>query len=69
MNSTDTTAKPRIGRPPTGIVNPMVVGTRVSQETYEALTRESERRGVKPAELIRSALDLLLEQAGARLAA
>jgi hypothetical protein len=69
MNSTDTPAKPRMGRPPTGIVNPMVIGTRVSLDTYEALTRESERRGVKPAELIRSALDLLLKQAGERLAA
>jgi hypothetical protein len=69
MNSPDTPIKPRLGRPPTGVVNPIVVGSRVSPETYKALTRESERRGVKPSELIRTALDLLLKQAGDRLAA
>jgi Ribbon-helix-helix domain len=64
MNSPDTPIKPRpIGRPPTGIVNPVIVGTRVSPQTYEALTRESERRRVKPAVLIREALDLLLRDA------
>ena len=69
MNTLETTAKRRIGRPPTGIVNPVVVGSRVSPETYEALTRESERRGVKPAVLIREALDTLLREASGRLAA
>jgi hypothetical protein len=58
----------RIGRPPTGITNPVVLATRISPETYEAVNQVCARRGVKPAELIRCALDLLLREANDRYA-
>jgi hypothetical protein len=59
MNTPETSAKRRIGRPPTGVVNPVVVASRVSPETAQALARESERRGVKPAAAIREAIEAM----------
>jgi hypothetical protein len=59
MNTPATSAKRRIGRPPTGIVNPVVVASRVSPEIYEAVTLESARRGVKPAAVIREAIEAM----------
>ena len=59
MDTLETTTKRRIGRPPTGVVNPVVVASRVSPEIYEVLTLESERRGVKPAAVIREAIEAM----------
>jgi hypothetical protein len=43
MDALETTMKRRIGRPPTGVVNPVVVASRVSPEIYEVLTLQIAR--------------------------
>jgi hypothetical protein len=58
MTISEKTGK-RIGRPPTGIVNPVVVASRISPEIYEAVTLESVRRGVKPAAVILEAIEAM----------
>jgi hypothetical protein len=57
MDTPETSAKRRIGRPPTGVVNPVVVASRVSPEIYEAVTLDAARRGVKPAAVIRECIE------------
>jgi hypothetical protein len=51
------TVKRKPGRPRTGQMP--VVFSRVTPEIAEALTRESERRGVKPAAIIREAIEAM----------
>ena len=51
------TVKRKPGRPRTGQM--AVVFSRVTPEIAEALTRESERRGVKPAAIIREAIEAM----------
>lgn len=46
-----------------------VMFERVPPATLEAVKRESARRGMVPSALVREALDLLLKEAGERLAA
>jgi Ribbon-helix-helix domain len=46
-----------------------IVFSRVTPEIAGLLTRESERRGVKPSDVIREALDMLLKQAEQHIAA
>jgi hypothetical protein len=46
-----------------------IISARVPPAIFAAMEQESERRGVKPAILIREALALLLKQAEQRLAA
>jgi hypothetical protein len=58
MTISEKTGK-RIGRPPTGVANPVVVASRISPEIYEAVTLESVKRGVKPAAIIREAIEAM----------
>ena len=51
------TVKRKPGRPRTGQMP--VVFSRVTPEIAEALTRESKRRGVKPAAIIREAIEAM----------
>jgi hypothetical protein len=59
MTATDTqienATKRKPGRPATG-VSP-VVFSRVTPELYEAISRESAKRGVKPAAIVREAIE------------
>lgn len=65
-----TPTKRRIGRPSVDGVQPSpILFARVPPATLEAVKRESARRGVVPSALVREALDLLLKEAGERLAA
>jgi hypothetical protein len=62
-----TKPRKRKGPPPTG--HSPIVFAGVPPATLEAVKRESARRGMVPSALVREALDLLLKEAGARLAA
>jgi hypothetical protein len=57
----------RKGPPKTG--HSPILFARVPPATLEAVKRESARRGMVPSALVREALDLLLKEAGERLAA
>jgi hypothetical protein len=70
--SDDTPVKRRQGRPSlvegSQGISPILFA-RVPPATFTAVEKESARRGVKPAVLIREALDMLLKQAEQHLAA
>jgi hypothetical protein len=62
--------KRRIGRPSVDGSQPSpILFARVPPATLEAVKREIARRGMVPSALVREALDLLLKDAGERLAA
>lgn len=60
-------AKRRPGRPSVDLSE--IIFARVTPATAPAVRREADKRGTAPSALVREALDLLLNEANARVAA